>query len=108
MTYAGVCRNLRTDTPGPEGSMLKLYYAEVAKEVGRLAMDVLGPDALRFVSRWVPRGGWTGNYFYSFSQSIGGGTSEVQRNIIGEQLLGLPKEPRLDAGPFRELSGSRS
>ena len=91
MTYAGVCRNLRTDTPGPEGSMLKLYYAEVAKEVGRLAMDVLGPDALRFVSRWVPRGGWTGNYFYSFSQSIGGGTSEVQRNIIGDRVLGLPR-----------------
>jgi alkylation response protein AidB-like acyl-CoA dehydrogenase len=91
MTYAGVCRNLRTDTPGPEGSMLKLYYAEVAKEVGRLAMDVLGPDALRFVSRWVPRGGWTGNYFYSYSQSIGGGTSEIQRNIIGDRILGLPR-----------------
>ncbi|WP_409330850.1 acyl-CoA dehydrogenase family protein [Trujillonella humicola] len=91
MTYAGVCRNLRTDTPGPEGSMLKLYYAEVAKEVGRLAMDVLGADGLRFVSRWVPHGGWTGNYFYSFSQSIGGGTSEVQRNIIGDRVLGLPR-----------------
>ena len=91
MTYAGVCRNMRTETPGPEGSMLKLYYAEVAKEVGRLAMDVLGPDALRFVSRWVPRGGWTGNYFYSFSQSIGGGTSEIQRNIIGDRVLGLPR-----------------
>jgi alkylation response protein AidB-like acyl-CoA dehydrogenase len=91
MTYAGVCRNMRTETPGPEGSMLKLYYAEVAKEVGRLAMDVLGPDALRFVSRWVPQGGWTGNYFYSFSQSIGGGTSEIQRNIIGDRVLGLPR-----------------
>jgi alkylation response protein AidB-like acyl-CoA dehydrogenase len=91
MTYAGVCRNLRTDTPGPEGSMLKLYYAEVAKEVGRLAMDVIGPDALRFVSRWAPGGGWTGNYFYSFSQSIGGGTSEIQRNIIGDRILGLPR-----------------
>ncbi|MCU1615638.1 MAG: putative acyl-CoA dehydrogenase [Frankiales bacterium] len=91
MTYAGVCRNLRTDTPGPEGSMLKLYYAEVAKEVGRLAMDVIGPDALRLVSRWAPGGGWTGNYFYSFSQSIGGGTSEIQRNIIGDRVLGLPR-----------------
>ncbi|SHN18328.1 acyl-CoA dehydrogenase family protein [Cryptosporangium aurantiacum] len=90
MTYAGICRNLRSATPGPEGSMLKLYYSDIAKRVARLAMDVLGPDGLHFVSRWVP-GGWSGNYFYSFSASIGGGTSEIQRNIIGERVLGLPR-----------------
>ncbi|MCU1625478.1 MAG: putative acyl-CoA dehydrogenase [Pseudonocardia sp.] len=90
MTYAGICRNLKTDTPGPEGSIIKLYYAEVAKQVAALAMDVLGPDGLEFVSRWVP-GGWSGHYFYSFSASIGGGTSEIQRNIIGDRVLGLPR-----------------
>ncbi|WP_181784524.1 acyl-CoA dehydrogenase family protein [Pseudonocardia pini] len=90
MTYAGICRNLASDTPGPEGSIIKLYYADVAKQVARLAMDVLGPDGLEFVSRWVP-GGWSGHYFYSYSASIGGGTSEIQRNIIGDRVLGLPR-----------------
>jgi alkylation response protein AidB-like acyl-CoA dehydrogenase len=90
MTYAGICRNMRTDTPGPEGSMLKLYYADVAKEVARLAMDVLGSDGLQYVTRWVPDG-WSGHYLYSYSASIGGGTSEIQRNIIGDRVLGLPR-----------------
>ncbi|MDN5913933.1 MAG: acyl-CoA dehydrogenase family protein [Pseudonocardia sp.] len=90
MTYAGICRNLASDAPGPEGSIIKLYYSDIAKQVARLAMDVLGPDGLEFVSRWVP-GGWSGHYFYSYSASIGGGTSEIQRNIIGDRVLGLPR-----------------
>ncbi|MDX6433084.1 MAG: hypothetical protein QOE54_5450 [Streptosporangiaceae bacterium] len=91
MTYAGICRNMRSDTPGPEGSMLKLYYAEIAKNVARLAMDILGPDGLPATSRWDRPFGWSGNYLYSFSTSIGGGTSEIQRNIIGDRVLGLPR-----------------
>jgi alkylation response protein AidB-like acyl-CoA dehydrogenase len=90
MTYVGISRSERTGTPGPEGSMLKLFYAELVKEVARLAMDILGEDSLEFVSRWVP-GGWTGNYLYAYSASIGGGTSEIQRNIIGDRVLGLPR-----------------
>jgi alkylation response protein AidB-like acyl-CoA dehydrogenase len=91
MTYAGICRNLRSDVPGPEGSMLKLYYAEIAKRVARLAMDILGAEGLRATSRWDSPFGWSGNYLYSFSASIGGGTSEIQRNIIGDRVLGLPR-----------------
>jgi alkylation response protein AidB-like acyl-CoA dehydrogenase len=91
MTYAGICRNQRTDTPGPEGSMLKLYFAEVAKQVARLAMDILGADALRGTSRWDRPLGWSGNYLWSYSASIGGGTSEIQRTIIGDRVLGLPR-----------------
>jgi alkylation response protein AidB-like acyl-CoA dehydrogenase len=90
MTYAVVSRNARTSTPGPEGSMIKLYYAEVRQRLARLSMDVLGPDGLRFVHRHNPHG-WSGEYMYSFTASIGGGTSEVQRNIIGERVLGLPR-----------------
>jgi alkylation response protein AidB-like acyl-CoA dehydrogenase len=53
-------------------------------------MDVLGPDSLHFVSKWVT-GGWSGDYLRSYASSIGGGTSEIQRNIIGERVLGLPR-----------------
>jgi alkylation response protein AidB-like acyl-CoA dehydrogenase len=91
MTYAGICRNLLIDTPGPEGSMLKLYFAEIAKRVARLGMDILGADGLRASTRWDRPFGWSGNYLYSFSTSIGGGTSEIQRNIIGDRVLGLPR-----------------
>ena len=90
MIYALVSRNARTETPGAEGSMIKLYYAEVSQRLYRLAMDVLGADGLRFVHKQT-QGGWTGGYLYSLSSSIGGGTSEIQRNIIGERVLGLPR-----------------
>jgi alkylation response protein AidB-like acyl-CoA dehydrogenase len=89
MTYAGISRAAQT-TPGPEGSIIKLYYAEVAQRIYRLAFDILGSDGLQFISRWAS-GGWSGNYLYSYAISIGGGTSEIQRNIIGEHVLGLPR-----------------
>jgi alkylation response protein AidB-like acyl-CoA dehydrogenase len=90
MTYAGISRAAHQTTPGPEGSIIKLYYAEVAQRIYRLAFDILGSDGLQFISRWAS-GGWSGNYLYSYAISIGGGTSEIQRNIIGEHVLGLPR-----------------
>ncbi|MFD6060198.1 acyl-CoA dehydrogenase family protein [Rhodococcus wratislaviensis] len=90
MTYATISRSLRQGSPGPEGSMMKLYFADVAEQIYELAFDVLGPDALAFVSRWQP-GGWSGLYLYSPALSLAGGTSEIQRNIIGERVLGLPR-----------------
>ena len=50
-------------------------------------MDVLGPEALTD-SRW------THDYLESYSETIAGGTAEIQRNIIAERILGLPREPR--------------
>lgn len=89
MTYLNVSRNLAREEPGPEGSMLKLAWSELGKRVHRLALDVLGAAGLArrepFSRFWVER------YLVSFSYSIGGGTSEIQRNIIGERVLGLPR-----------------
>jgi alkylation response protein AidB-like acyl-CoA dehydrogenase len=90
MTYAAISRGARQQTPGPEGSIVKLYFSELEKRIARLSMDLLGPDSLRFVSKWLP-GGWTGDYLRSFASTIGGGTSEIQRNIIGERVLLLPR-----------------
>jgi alkylation response protein AidB-like acyl-CoA dehydrogenase len=85
MTYAVISRNARSAVPGPEGSMMKLYYSDLEQSVTRLAMDVLGADGLRRRSDWVY------DYLRGYSISIGGGTSEIQRNIIGERVLGLPR-----------------
>ena len=90
LTYTNICEAMKTETPGPRGSIVKLMYAELAKEIGKLAMDVLGPASIRHSSRWDVDG-WVGYYYYSFSQAIGGGTSEIQRNIVGERVLGLPR-----------------
>jgi alkylation response protein AidB-like acyl-CoA dehydrogenase len=90
MTYAVVSRSARKATPGPEGSVVKLYFAEVSQRLYRLVMDIRGPAALQFTHRYA-EGGWTGGYLYSLASSIGGGTSEIQRNIIGERLQGLPR-----------------
>jgi len=90
LTYAAISRSAKEGTPGPEGSIVKLYFSELEKRVARLSMDLLGADSLRYGSRWLP-GGWTGGYLHSFASTIGGGTSEVQRNIIGDRVLGLPR-----------------
>jgi alkylation response protein AidB-like acyl-CoA dehydrogenase len=90
MTIAAISRNSRTETPGPEGSMTKLYYSELCQELARLSMDILGSRAIEFVHRHEPDG-WSGEYLYSLCATIGGGTSEVQRNIVGERALGLPR-----------------
>src|SRR5271166_3362400 len=90
LTYSNICLAMQSDTPGPKGSMVELLYAELAKQIGKLAMDIVGPGAIRGSSRWDDDG-WVGYYYYSFSQAIGGGTSEIQRNILGERVLGLPR-----------------
>ena len=88
MTYLALSRNLRTDLPGAEGSIIRVYFAELRQRVAALALDVLGPDALVLSDG---RDGFTRDYLYSYAETIGGGTAEIQREIIGERVLGLPK-----------------
>jgi alkylation response protein AidB-like acyl-CoA dehydrogenase len=88
LTYLGISRNLHSPVPGPEGSMLKLQWADLSKRIARLAMEIVGPSSL---GRPDDDGGWGTRFLTSYADSIGGGTSEIQRNIIAERVLGLPR-----------------
>ena len=84
--------------PGPEAGLAKVTTVNAAIDAGDLIADVLGPDALDDDSEWA--------YMISFLPGLksAGGTEEILRNTIGERVLGLPPEPRLDKGiPFSEL-----
>ncbi|MBF9033544.1 acyl-CoA dehydrogenase [Rhodobacterales bacterium HKCCE2091] len=82
MTY----RTLFRDPATPfDGSLMRLTFAELAQRVHGAAMDILGPEALA-------QSHWTHDYLEAYSETIAGGTAEIQRNIIAERILGLPRE----------------
>jgi alkylation response protein AidB-like acyl-CoA dehydrogenase len=84
--------------PGPESGLAKVTTVRAGIEAGDLIADVIGPAALDEDSEWA--------YMISFLPGLksAGGTEEILRNTIGERVLGLPPEPRLDKGiPFSEL-----
>jgi alkylation response protein AidB-like acyl-CoA dehydrogenase len=88
----------RGQIPGPEAGLAKVTIVNGAIKAGDLIADVVGPDALDGDSEWA--------YMISFLPGLksAGGTEEILRNTIGERVLGLPSEPRLDKGiPFSEL-----
>jgi alkylation response protein AidB-like acyl-CoA dehydrogenase len=80
--------------PGPEASVAKLLWSEYHKRLGELAMSIVGTDALvRPDGAGYPTTDWQNVFLSSRAGTIYSGTSEIQRNIIGERGLGLPKEP---------------
>jgi alkylation response protein AidB-like acyl-CoA dehydrogenase len=93
--------------PGPEGSIAKLFFSEHTQRLQNLAVDLEGPAALAWPEgdRWLKNTAWS--FLRVRSKTIAGGTSEVQRNILGERVLGLPKEPEVDrAVPWSEVRRS--
>ena len=83
--------------PGPEGSGGKLRNSRMLSRVGNLGLDIEGPSGV------VGADDWQTLFLTGPSFGIRGGTDEIQRNIIGERVLGLPPEPRVDKDkPFRE------
>ncbi|WP_041320282.1 acyl-CoA dehydrogenase family protein [Mycolicibacter sinensis] len=88
MTYSTVSFAARSDVPGPEGSMIKVFYADLAQRIHRTRMSVLGTHGLDRGGRYAHD---IGEYLYSYATTMGGGTSEIQRDIIGERILGLPR-----------------
>jgi alkylation response protein AidB-like acyl-CoA dehydrogenase len=70
----------------------KLRESELKRRFTRFALSMQGANGGRFVSPEAIDGGkWQRSYFNSFSATIGGGTSQIQKNILGERVLGLPK-----------------
>jgi alkylation response protein AidB-like acyl-CoA dehydrogenase len=68
---------------GPEGSIAKLLWSETEQHVTELASDVFGPDALT--------GQWARDRVYSRALTIAGGTTQVNKNILAQRMLGLPR-----------------
>ncbi|HEX5194036.1 MAG TPA: acyl-CoA dehydrogenase family protein [Solirubrobacteraceae bacterium] len=88
----------RGQIPGPEAGLAKVTMVNAAITATDLGADIVGPDALAEDAAW--------NYLISFLPGLktAGGTEQILRNTIGERVLGLPAEPRIDKGvPFSEL-----
>ena len=98
---------LTTGTIGPEASISKVQWSEHHRKITRLAIDVLGAQAMVVEGRAPVRGyraddpgapnstaSWVGALYNGVADTIYAGTSEIQRNILGERVLGLPREPR--------------
>jgi alkylation response protein AidB-like acyl-CoA dehydrogenase len=89
-------RLARGQEPGPEGSLLKLYWSEMSKRMHDTVMAVLGPVAplWRGAGDNPGDGSWQRSWLYYQASSIWAGANEIQRNIIGERVLALPREPK--------------
>ena len=92
------------------GATNKMFWSEMHKAAMELALDIFGPESM-LIETGPESGGWPGalrdkrregypvssmmsSFFFSRSETIWGGTSQIQRNIVGERVLGLPKEPK--------------
>lgn len=110
MRYMGLgtlTRFLNGATPGPSESLFKLYWSEYHRQVTELSVDILGADAMAPTGQMpmtsfstdlpgAPNSSasWVGTFYNARAGTIYAGTSQVQRNIVGEMVLGLPKEPK--------------
>jgi alkylation response protein AidB-like acyl-CoA dehydrogenase len=116
MTNQRAAQVRRAGTPGPEGSVAKLAYAEENQRVYELCMDLLGNEGMLYPAgypmiRPEHLGMGSADVHKSFlrvrANSIEGGTSEVMRNILGERVLGLPGDVRNDKEqPWKDVPRS--
>jgi alkylation response protein AidB-like acyl-CoA dehydrogenase len=93
--------------PGPEGSITKLFQAEYNKRLQNLAVDILGAGGMAWSPDDLQTAVTVRGFLRSRANTIEGGTSEIMRNILGERVLGLPKEPSVDRDiPWKDVKRS--
>jgi alkylation response protein AidB-like acyl-CoA dehydrogenase len=100
MTYRSVSRTARTGVPSSEASLIRLFFSELQQRVFALAMEILGPQVLewdatgspaRVSRRHTSPASWVGHWLTAFASTIAAGSKDIQRNIIGDRILGLPR-----------------
>jgi len=91
--WRSISRTAKGDDPGPVGSINKLWWSEMSKRLHDTVMAVLGPAApLWYEAHDNPGDGrWQRSWLYYQASSIWAGTNEIQRNVVGERVLGLPR-----------------
>ena len=90
--------------PGPEGSLGKLLAANIARRQSDLGIAIAGAGGVAWEAGDERGPRWSNAVLTAPASAIAGGTSEIQKNIIGERVLGLPKEPQVDRDlPFKDL-----
>jgi hypothetical protein len=99
MRYSGLrilSEVLAAKEPGPGASINKMFWSEFAQRFAELTLNIRGAKAMVMPEQkpdeYEPDH-WQSNFFATRSVTIWGGTAQVQRNIVGERVLGLPKEP---------------
>lgn len=94
--WRSISRTAKGEAPGPVGSINKIWWSEMSKRLHDTAMSVLGPAAplWRGAEQNPGDGAWQRSWLYYQASSIWAGTNEIQRNLIGERTLGLPREPK--------------
>jgi alkylation response protein AidB-like acyl-CoA dehydrogenase len=92
--YRSLTRILKGGAPGPEGSTAKLFWSQIDQELAETATQVLGPASqIAQGSPWAPdEGQWEFYALLARGSGIRAGTTEILRNILGERVLGLPKD----------------
>jgi len=92
--WRSLTRLSKGEAPGPEGSALKLYWSEMSKRLHQTAMEILGSDSpLWHGAPGNPAdGAWQRSWLYYQASSIFAGTNEIQRTLVGERVLGLPRD----------------
>ena len=71
--------------------MIRVLYGELEQRIAKLAVDIVGPDGAAVVDLPARHRTWVYEYLWSFQATIAAGSKDIQRNIIGERVLGLPR-----------------
>lgn len=91
MTQRCVTEAEASGVPSPLGSAVKLGYSELGQEIARLGMEILGPRVLATGGPETVEAQVVHDYLWSFQHTIAAGTSQIQRNLVAERILGMPK-----------------